>query len=247
MDKKRSKNWDKIRIITQILFLGIFVLLFFTKRMQLWIFIFGAGVLVSVFFSRFYCGWVCPIGTLMRFQTWIYKIFKNRGTGPLIHDKSKQSRDLSPSTSLLSKVKRLKTPEFMKSPIFKWVLLIAFIVLMLMTRMIQLKINIILYVVAAGVLVSLIFEEAFWHKYLCPYGTILNLTTRKAPFKLQIDESKCISCGLCQKECINNCIVTLENKKRHVENKDCIMCHKCQTVCPTGAIVYKRNCNNLQK
>jgi len=214
MEKKKTKNWDKIRIITQVLFLGIFVLLFLTKKMQLWIFIFGAGVLVSVFFSRFYCGWVCPIGSLMRFQTWIYKLFH---------------------------IKRLKTPKFMKSPIFKWLLLIAFNVLMLMTRMIQLKINIILYVVAAGVLVSLIFEEVFWHKYLCPYGTILNITTRKAPLKLQIDESKCISCGLCQKECINNCIVTLENKKRHVENKDCIMCHKCQIVCPTGAIVYKRN------
>jgi len=220
MDKKTTKNWDKIRIITQILFLGIFLLLFLTKRMQLWIFIFGAGVLVSVFFSRFYCGWVCPIGALMRFQTWVYKLFH---------------------------IKLLKTPEFMKSPIFKWLLLIAFIVLMLMTRMIQLKINIILYVVAAGVLVSLIFEEAFWHKYLCPYGTILNITTRKAPLKLQIDESKCISCGLCQKECINNCIFTLENNKRSVENKDCIMCHKCQTVCPTGAIVYKRNRGTLPK
>jgi polyferredoxin len=213
MDKETSKNWDKIRIITQILFLGIFVLLFFTKRMQLWIFIFGAGVLVSVFFSRFYCGWVCPIGSLMRVQTWIYKLFH---------------------------IKRLKTPEFMKSPIFKWLLLIAFIVLMLMTRMIQLKINIILYVVAAGVLVSLVFEEAFWHKYLCPYGTILNITTRKAPLKLQIDESKCISCGLCQKECISNCIITLENKKRRIENKDCIMCHKCQTVCSTRAIAYRK-------
>jgi polyferredoxin len=213
MDKETSKNRDKIRIITQILFLGIFVLLFFTKRMQLWIFIFGAGVLVSVFFSRFYCGWVCPIGSLMGVQTWIYKLFH---------------------------IKRLKTPEFMKSPIFKWLLLIAFIVLMLMTRMIQLKINIILYVVAAGVLVSLVFEEAFWHKYLCPYGTILNITTRKAPLKLQIDESKCISCGLCQKECITNCIITLENKKRRIENKDCIMCHKCQTVCSTRAIAYRK-------
>src|SRR6056297_977702 len=91
MDKKTSKNWDKIRIITQLFFLGIIVLLFLTKRMQLWIFIFGAGVLVSVFFSRFYCGWVCPIGTLMRFQTWVYKLFH---------------------------IKRIKTPKFMKSPIF---------------------------------------------------------------------------------------------------------------------------------
>lgn len=127
----------------------------------------------------------------------------------------------------------------MKSPVFKWLTLTVFVVLMILTRMIQLKLNIILYVVAAGVLVSLIFEERFWHKYLCPYGTILNLTTHKAPLKLRIDESKCISCGLCQKECINDCIITLENKKRVIENKDCIMCHKCQTVCPKEAISYK--------
>lgn len=53
MFKKTLENWDKIRTITQILFLAIFVLLFLTQKMQLWIFIFGAGVLVSVFFSRF--------------------------------------------------------------------------------------------------------------------------------------------------------------------------------------------------
>ena len=214
MTKKSSKNLDQIRIITQLLFLAVFIMLFLTKRMQLWIFIFGAGVLTSIFFSRFYCGWICPIGTIMRAQSWVYKV---------LH------------------LKRFKTPRLMKSPVFKWAVLIAFVVLMLLTKMIHLKINIILYVVAAGVLVSLLFEEELWHKYLCPYGAILNITSRKAPLKLRVDESKCISCGLCQKVCINNCISTLENQKRAVESKDCIMCHKCQVVCPTGAIRYTKS------
>ncbi len=214
MKKNISKNLDKIRIITQILFLVLFVVLFMNRTMQLWIFIFGAGVLASVFFSRLYCGWICPIGTLMRAESWVYKV---------LH------------------IKRWKTPSFMKSPVFKWLLLFAFVGLMLITKMANLKINIILYVVFGGALISLFFEEELWHKYLCPYGTILNITTRKAPLKLQIDASKCISCGLCQKECPNNCIITLENTKRAVETKDCIMCHKCQSVCPTGAIVYSKS------
>lgn len=213
MAKRLSKTLDKIRLITQILFLVIFVFLFMNKLMQTWIFIFGAGVIVSVFFSRFYCGWVCPIGTLMRAESWIYK---------LLH------------------IKRLKTPSFIKSPVYKWLVLIAFVSLMLIAKRMHLKINIILYVVFGGVLMSLLFEEELWHKHLCPYGTILNLTTRKAPIKITVDESKCISCGLCQKECPNNCIVTLENTKRSVESKDCIMCYKCQAVCPKDAIVYSK-------
>lgn len=54
------------RTISQILFLAIFVFLLIIGKNMLWMALFAIGVLVSIFFGRFYCGWVCQMGTLFK-------------------------------------------------------------------------------------------------------------------------------------------------------------------------------------
>ncbi|HLV10562.1 MAG TPA: 4Fe-4S binding protein, partial [Halanaerobiales bacterium] len=61
-EKRVSK--DKLRLITEVLFLVVFFMLFKQKALQKWIIVFGIGVLISLLFKRFYCGWICPMGTL---------------------------------------------------------------------------------------------------------------------------------------------------------------------------------------
>lgn len=61
------------RTISQILFLAIFVFLLIIGKNMLWMALFAIGVLVSIFFGRFYCGWVCQMGTLLRGMSYIKK------------------------------------------------------------------------------------------------------------------------------------------------------------------------------
>ena len=50
-----------------------------------------------------------------------------------------------------------------------------------------------------------------------------------------IDETKCVGCSLCVKDCPNSYLY-LENKKAHTHESGCIECGHCYAVCPQGAI-----------
>lgn len=51
--------------IFQLIFLGVFVMLIKLGKLQLWFAIFLISIIATPLFGRFYCGWLCPINTLM--------------------------------------------------------------------------------------------------------------------------------------------------------------------------------------
>ncbi|GAB6189718.1 4Fe-4S binding protein [Marinitoga arctica] len=198
--------------IVEILFLILFFTLLKNHILVKWIFIFIAGLLLSTIVGRFYCGWVCPMNTIFKPLAFIYQKLK---------------------------IKRFKTPKFLKSIFIRYILLFLFIALFITTKVLKININILLYIVGISTLVTLFFEEELWHKYLCPYGTILHLTSKNPLIKLTINEDKCIGCGLCQQVCPTNTIITLDNNKRKIINQECLMCFECQRICPVNAISLK--------
>ncbi len=194
-----------IRWVIEIAALILFIALTVNHKLQLWFVIFAAGVILSIFIGRYYCGWVCPMNTLFRPIDWIYRKLK---------------------------IKRLPSPKVLSHPAVRYILLILFIAAMVATRMLHIKVNILLYIVGFSILVTLIFEEEFWHRRLCPFGTILSLTSRKAGVSMKIDESGCISCGICQKKCPAGSIQTREDGKRYNLGHECLQCYQCIDPCP---------------
>ncbi len=70
---------------------------------------------------------------------------------------------------------------------------------------------------------------------LCPVGTLLGLLSRFSLFGIRIDRQKCISCGLCARQCKAACI----NPKEHaVDASRCVACMNCLSACSKGAIRY---------
>ena len=59
------------RRVIQLAFLGLFVALFMTGKIQLWMGVFGLGLLVSLLWSRLYCGFICPINTVIEGITFV--------------------------------------------------------------------------------------------------------------------------------------------------------------------------------
>ena len=57
----------KKRKIIQIFTTILFVILIALGKVQLWMAIFGISLLLSTYFGRFYCGYICPINTGMEF------------------------------------------------------------------------------------------------------------------------------------------------------------------------------------
>lgn len=53
--------------------------------------------------------------------------------------------------------------------------------------------------------------------------------------KVIIDESRCIGCGVCKKDCVAG-IIDISEGKAKVESDHCIKCGHCLAVCPVNAV-----------
>jgi nitroreductase/NAD-dependent dihydropyrimidine dehydrogenase PreA subunit len=53
---------------------------------------------------------------------------------------------------------------------------------------------------------------------------------------VKIDESRCVGCGQCAKDCISLCLEVEEGKAVFRRSQDCLLCGHCEAICPAGAI-----------
>ncbi len=71
---------------------------------------------------------------------------------------------------------------------------------------------------------------------LCPVGTMLGSISRYSLYKVQFDNVKCNSCGLCSMKCKASCI---DSKELIVDYSRCINCFNCVEACKRDAMHYK--------
>lgn len=74
----------------------------------------------------------------------------------------------------------------------------------------------------------------FWCRYLCPCGALLSLQARFSPFARKVSR-KCVGCGKCATACPMGII---DAKNPGKPSPECLLCGKCQTVCPANAISF---------
>lgn len=196
--------------IIQLLLLGLFVILILTNRVQIWMGLFLVGIIGSFVFGRFYCGWFCSINTVMDYVT----AFKQK------HG-----------------IKDRKIPDFLKKSSTRWVLLGLFILSFVFTVKTGKKLPILPLAFIFGIMLTFFFHEELWHRYLCPYGSILSLSSKFSKKGITIDKDKCINCAKCVKVCPS--LAIRKEDKHIVEKSDCLVCMRCIDVCPKEAIEYK--------
>ncbi len=76
---------------------------------------------------------------------------------------------------------------------------------------------------------SLMYKN-FWCRYLCSYGALLGLLSYASPATIRRDESKCINCGLCSKNCPSLLPV---DRKTNINSPECNGCLTCVSYCPS--------------
>ena len=79
-----------------------------------------------------------------------------------------------------------------------------------------------------GIIVACIFCYRSFCRFLCPLGAIYSLFNKVSLIGIDLDQQKCVDCGLC----IGKCQMDIH----HVGDQECISCGDCIGVCPTGAI-----------
>lgn len=101
--------------------------------------------------------------------------------------------------------------------------------------------NPLMLIVIAGVTAIVLFVLAFMHgrtycNTICPVGTVLGYVSKVSLFKMQVQEDKCIKCGLCEKNCKAACIKVEKGKPVQFDYTRCVACGDCQTVCGKKAL-----------
>jgi polyferredoxin len=72
-----------------------------------------------------------------------------------------------------------------------------------------------------------------WCNNICPVGTTLSFISRFSLFRMTIDESKCIACGKCYRNCKASCI---DGEAHKVDCSRCVVCFDCVEQCSEGAL-----------
>ena len=70
---------------------------------------------------------------------------------------------------------------------------------------------------------------------ICPIGTLLGTLSRYSVFRMRIQPERCVSCGLCEKNCRSSCI---DVKHQTIDASRCVGCFSCMEICPRQAVQF---------
>ncbi|MEA1961805.1 MAG: 4Fe-4S binding protein [Bacillota bacterium] len=202
----------RLRRVVQGLALLLFVFLAMKGKQQVWMLLFLLGVVGALWLGRFYCAWLCPINTTMDV---VDRIYQKLG------------------------ISRREVPAWAKKKWVRNVMLGLFLMTMVFVLATGRKIPVLVILTLAGVGLSLFYVPAFWHRYLCPYGTILNFTGKWARNFYFVDQENCVRCGKCKKACPAEAII-MESPKEYpfIDKGLCLECTECVLACPKDTIKY---------
>ena len=198
------------RKIVQVFTLILFILLIVLGKVQLWMAIFVGSLLLSTYFGRFYCGYICPINTGM---------------------------ELVDNNANKNKRRRKPVPKAFKSPIIRYGILALFLGTMVMVFKTGKKLPVLPGLFGLGIIITIFYKPEFWHRYICPYGTLLSIFSRFNKKSYMVYNESCIRCGKCVKVCPADAFIW-EDKKEYpaIIKNECLQCGKCVEVCPTDSI-----------
>ena len=199
-----------LQLIIQIVFLVLFIFLFVSGKVQLWMGLFLLGIVASLLLGRIFCGWICPINTVMNAVTWIKK---------KLH------------------IKSFTIPPFLIKPWVRFIALGLFIAVFIFTIVSGNKLPVLPLLFALGILLTFFFPEELWHRYLCPFGAIFSYPASKSRHTMIINTDKCNNCGACKRVCPTKAV---EKKEKHnIIKGECLVCIECSRSCKQNAISYK--------
>jgi polyferredoxin len=171
-------------------------------------------MVLTLFFGRIFCGWICPVGGILarlplrehpiKVNYLLRKIRYNWLVFLLI-------------LLLVSNLPLLLTPFHLLTEE--------------MTRLWQGKMP---WILSGMLLTGILYFPRFWCIYICPTGLLLAAMARWRYFRLTIGEN-CVDCSTCEKVCQIQAMKLAERRA----SEDCMLCGRCWQACPTKTAKWR--------
>jgi ferredoxin len=180
-------------------------------------------IILTYFFGKVWCGWVCHLGALQEF------IFRP-GALKILQDRKSQLVlkwvRIATLVTLVAQIVITRTNIFIHYDPFK----VAFNLF---------SANALGYVLVAIMLVSSVLIYRPFCRAICPVGLILGWVSYIPGAAKLSKNNSCIDCKSCSNSCKQNAMV-YENKKSILNNEDCILCGDCMDSCKFNSLEIDR-------
>ncbi len=210
-----SKRVQYIRFFIQSLFLIILILGFYRSARSYFKYI----VLLSFLAGNYFCGWICPFGTVQEIFSRIgKKIFNRQYKMPRSIQKYLQfSRYILYFSLSVSVVKDIFSYFDGYKSFFK-----------LVGDLPNIYLSIPVFITLSFLVISMVFERPFCN-YFCPEAYKFSIRSITRLMTITRNEKTCVECKKCDTACPMNIPVS---KSNNVRNLQCINCFKCLETCP---------------
>jgi polyferredoxin len=290
-----ARTWRRIRqaiqILSLLLFLALFVYTTAQRPQRLWadlfsrldpllmltaslagrallagLFLAGITLCLTLLFGRVWCGWICPLGTILE---WIgpRRSLRPQRQGPPEHWRTIKNllllvlvfaallgnltlivldpitilnRTLATAVwpGLRSAVTQLEAFLYQFPPL--WAVLDAVHAVLVQPLFQQVQPAFALSIPIALLFVGLValnwWAERFWCRYLCPLGGLLGLLSRLALVRREVND-QCAQCARCTHHCPTATINPSDNFRS--DPAECIVCFDCLVDCPRAGIGFR--------
>jgi polyferredoxin len=182
---------------------------------------------VSLVAGRAFCGWMCPLGTIQDFLT----VWGRRLTGERKYIRGKASKAFLPLRLPVAADNYLRYAKY---------LILALIIVASLyaaypplhqfcpvRAVFGFKMTPLLWSVLITFLLTSVFVERAWCKYLCPLGAALAIFNKISPVRIVSDNNHCNNCGRCDIECS----MGITDVPAKLNDTECIRCLECLETC----------------
>jgi len=170
-------------------------------------------LLLTFVFGRIFCGYVCPIGTIQELFSRI----------PIKQKKIKQKKAIM-GVHLLLFVLFIALGLIFSINMLSYLGISAFF---------NLDLSSVFFAVFVGLLIASVFIYRPFCRFICPYGLLLSLASKKSIFALKRNNN-CVDCALCEKNC------PTDEAARKDFKQECYVCMRCDDVCSKNAVFYAK-------
>ncbi len=195
-------------------------------------------LLTTVFMGRYFCGWVCPLGSMIDcIDALRSHLISNRK-----ELRKKYFRYLKYAI-LIFAISASAVGFQMSWIVDPLAILSRFIFLGLRPLFYSFSFNHAVLFISFWVFIMLfsIFSRRFWCRNLCPLGALLALFSFFSPYRRKVRCSACLSkCSACNLICPSGAI----KKDNSYYKTECILCMNCVHGCPSGSTFFSFSPDN---